>query len=135
MPRFIRRRLFIDDSEATSATLVSLIQERHRAKQVITDTDLSQVLGASEKKSGKVRDQYVVGDKLYLVTTDRQSAFDRVLAAIPFKGQVLNLAAAWWFKKTEHIIPNHVIDVPHPYVTSMVIRETAMRRISCCCSC
>uniref|UniRef100_A0A7S0BUG7 Phosphoribosylaminoimidazole-succinocarboxamide synthase, chloroplastic n=1 Tax=Rhodosorus marinus TaxID=101924 RepID=A0A7S0BUG7_9RHOD len=78
---------------------------------------MGNTFGASEKKSGKVRDQYLAGDKIYLVTTDRQSAFDRVLAAIPFKGQVLNLSSAWWFKKTEHIIPNHVLSVPHPYVT------------------
>src|SRR6185437_878690 len=49
--------------------------------------------------------------------TDRQSAFDRVLASVPFKGQVLNLTSAWWFEKTEHIIPNHVITIPDPNVT------------------
>ena len=52
-----------------------------------------------------------------MVTTDRQSAFDRVLASVPFKGQVLNLTSAWWFKKTRSIIDNHVVSVPHPHVT------------------
>ena len=46
------------------------------------------------KRTGKVRDQYDVGDKIVLITTDRQSAFDRVLASIPFKGQVLNQTSA-----------------------------------------
>ena len=69
------------------------------------------------KKSGKVRDQYTHEDKVILITTDRQSAFDRVLASIPFKGQVLNLTSSWWFEQTKHIIPNQVISVPDPNVT------------------
>lgn len=69
------------------------------------------------KRRGKVRDQYDLGDRIVLVTTDRQSAFDRVLAAIPFKGQVLNLTSAWWFEQTAHILPNHVLTVPDPNVT------------------
>ncbi len=69
------------------------------------------------KKIGKVRDRYGLPDKVILITTDRQSAFDRILAAIPFKGQVLNQTSAWWFDKTKHIVPNHVIAVPDPNVT------------------
>ena len=72
--------------------------------------------GTYTKKKGKVRDQYDLGDNLALITTDRQSAFDRVLAAIPFKGQVLNLASAWWFEETKHIIDNHILDVADPNV-------------------
>ncbi len=74
-------------------------------------------LGIGKCKRGKVRDIYDFGDKLLLVTTDRQSAFDRVLASVPFKGQVLNRVSAWWFKQTEHIVPNHVISIPHPNAT------------------
>ena len=70
-----------------------------------------------EKLTGKVRDQYDLGDKIALITTDRQSAFDRVLASIPFKGQVLNQTSAWWFEQTKNIIQNHVIDVTDPNVT------------------
>ena len=70
-----------------------------------------------KKYQGKVRDTYDLGDKLILVTTDRQSAFDRVLAAVPYKGQALNLTSAWWFEQTEGIIPNHVIAIPDPNVT------------------
>ena len=69
-----------------------------------------------EKKVGKVRDTYFSKDRVVLITTDRQSAFDRVLAAVPFKGQVLNQVSAWWFERTKHIIPNHVISIPDPNV-------------------
>lgn len=68
------------------------------------------------KYKGKVRDTYDLGDKLILVTTDRQSAFDRLLASVPYKGQVLNLTSAWWFNNTESIVPNHLIAVPDPNV-------------------
>ncbi len=77
----------------------------------ITQTNF-QDLG--EKKIGKVRDTYLQDNKIILITTDRQSAFDRVLAAIPFKGQVLNQTSAWWFKNTKHIIDNFLIDIPDP---------------------
>jgi phosphoribosylaminoimidazole-succinocarboxamide synthase len=71
-------------------------------------------LGIPGLKIGKVRDSYDLGNKLLLITTDRQSAFDRVLASVPFKGQVLNLVSAWWFEKTRDIVENHVISVPDP---------------------
>ncbi|KAJ1639091.1 phosphoribosylamidoimidazole-succinocarboxamide synthase [Pavlovales sp. CCMP2436] len=74
-------------------------------------------LSVGKKITGKVRDTYVLSDKVVLVTTDRQSAFDRQLALVPYKGQVLNKVAAWWFEQTKHIIPNHVISTPHPNVT------------------
>jgi phosphoribosylaminoimidazole-succinocarboxamide synthase len=67
------------------------------------------------KQSGKVRDSYTLKDgRRLFVTTDRLSAFDRILAAVPYKGQVLNQLAAWWFAQTADIIPNHVVSVPDP---------------------
>jgi phosphoribosylaminoimidazole-succinocarboxamide synthase len=69
------------------------------------------------RHQGKVRDFWVLGDRRVIVTTDRQSAFDVVLGTIPYKGQVLNRMAAWWFERTRDIVPNHVIDVPDPNVT------------------
>jgi phosphoribosylaminoimidazole-succinocarboxamide synthase len=88
-----------------------------RIKAELNNTLTATYLSSGFKKTGKVRDQYDLGDKIALITTDRQSAFDRVLASIPFKGQVLNLTSAWWFEQTKHIIPNQVIDVPDPNVT------------------
>ncbi len=69
-----------------------------------------------ERYQGKVRDVYSKGQQLTLVTTDRLSAFDRVLTTIPFKGEVLNRLAVFWFEKTQHIAPNHLLDVPDPNV-------------------
>ena len=75
------------------------------------------------KQSGKVRDWYPLGDeRRLLVTTDRLSAFDRVLACVPFKGQVLNQLAAWWFEQTADVIANHMLAVPDP--NALVARET-----------
>jgi len=93
---------------------------KHYKSRIIAEIDntLTETnLQGDSKKTGKVRDQYDLGNKIALVTTDRQSAFDRVLASIPFKGQVLNLTSAWWFEQTKHIIPNQVLDVPDPNIT------------------
>jgi len=69
------------------------------------------------KTTGKVRDIYERGGKLILVTTDRHSSFDRIIAHIPCKGQVLNQVSAWWFEKTKDIVANHVLAIPDPNVT------------------
>ncbi len=67
------------------------------------------------KTTGKVRESYALpGQCRLLVTTDRLSAFDRVLAAVPFKGQVLNQLSAWWFSQTREIIANHALSLPDP---------------------
>jgi len=61
-------------------------------------------------RRGKVRDVYDLGDRLLIVSTDRISAFDVVLpCGIPDKGEVLNQLSAFWFEKTAHILPNHLI--------------------------
>ena len=75
----------------------------------------------TQYKKGKVRDMYLLDDKRLLITTDRQSAFDHVLGAIPLKGQVLNRIAEYWFQQTEDIAPNQIIAVPDANVT--VARE------------
>lgn len=69
------------------------------------------------KYEGKVRDNYSLPDGTrVLVTTDRISAFDRVLGTLPFKGQVLNGLSAWWFEKTKDVAPNHVLSLPDPNI-------------------
>jgi phosphoribosylaminoimidazole-succinocarboxamide synthase len=73
--------------------------------------------GLGKKYSGKVRDYYIVRDKRILITTDRVSAFDRVLDFIPHKGQVLNKISEFWIEKTKDIVKNHVLSVPHANVT------------------
>jgi phosphoribosylaminoimidazole-succinocarboxamide synthase len=66
---------------------------------------------------GKVRENYDLPDgRRILISTDRQSAFDAVLAAVPFKGQVLTQTARFWFEATADICPNHVLAYPDPNV-------------------
>jgi phosphoribosylaminoimidazole-succinocarboxamide synthase len=69
------------------------------------------------RKAGKVRDIYDQGEALVLITTDRHSSFDRIIAHVPWKGQVLNQVSAWWFEQTKDIVPNHVLAVVDPNVT------------------
>jgi phosphoribosylaminoimidazole-succinocarboxamide synthase len=88
------------------------------APHALTSVDIP---GWGEKQTGKVRDIYDRDGKKFLITTDRVSAFDRVLGAIPYKGQTLNQLSAWWFEKVRDIVLNHVIDVPDPNV--MAVRE------------
>jgi phosphoribosylaminoimidazole-succinocarboxamide synthase len=68
------------------------------------------------RRQGKVRDIYIQPDKIILVSTDRYSAFDRNLALIPFKGQVLTQTSRFWFDQTKDIIQNHLISSPDPNV-------------------
>ncbi len=66
---------------------------------------------------GKVRDNYDLPDgRRLIVASDRLSAFDRILCAVPFKGQVLTQTARWWFEQTADLCANHVIDYPDPNV-------------------
>ena len=82
--------------------------------EVLKETNLT-FLG--ERKKGKVRDIYLQKDRVILVSTDRHSSFDRIIAHIPHKGQVLNQISGFWFQLTEDIIPNHIIAIPDPNVT------------------
>ncbi len=74
--------------------------------------------GATDHHSGKVRESFVLpnGNRA-IVVSDRVSAFDLVWGTIPFKGQVLNQIAAWWFRKLDGIVPHHLIDVPDPNIS------------------
>jgi len=69
-----------------------------------------------EYYKGKVRDNYLFNDKIVMITSDRVSAFDHVLGTIPFKGQILNDIALFWFEKTKDLVPNHIISSPDPQV-------------------
>lgn len=90
------------------------------ALDALVDIDLP----LPDRRDGKVRVSYALGDDRRLfVTTDRLSAFDRVLAGVPYKGQVLNQLAAWWFEQTADVVANHVIDVPDPNL--LVARSAA----------
>jgi SAICAR synthetase len=100
----------------TSPSYASAIAACYDAGATVTGDQVS----LPGRNQGKVRDRYG-SDKgkpmLALVTTDRQSGFDRMLAQVPYKGAVLNLTSAFWFQQTAHIIPNHLVSVPHPNVS------------------
>jgi phosphoribosylaminoimidazole-succinocarboxamide synthase len=70
---------------------------------------------------GKVRDNFSSGERIVMVTTDRLSAFDRVLTTVPFKGELLNRLTVFWFEKTKDLAPNHLLDIPDPSV--LVVRK------------
>src|SRR6266853_5101685 len=78
-----------------------------------------------ERYRGKVRENYDLrnGTRI-LIATDRISAFDRNLAVIPLKGQVLTQTARFWFEATQSLCPNHVIEYPDPNV--LVCKRLAM---------
>lgn len=85
-----------------------------------------------ERKVGKVRDIYVQNDKVLLVSTDRHSSFDRIIAHIPNKGSILAQSSMFWFDATKDIVPNHVIAMPDPNVIvakkcKVIMVEAVMR--------
>ena len=89
----------------------ALIRER------LNDTlDQAEFPSSCAAERGKVREWCKMGDKRVIVTSDRISAFDCVLGTIPFKGQVLNQLAAFWFEKTKDVVPNHIVSIPDPNV-------------------
>jgi phosphoribosylaminoimidazole-succinocarboxamide synthase len=97
---------------------------RAQLKQTLTDTPWRQIGGRTlPRYDGKVRDCYIDAERgeRIIVVTDRLSAFDAVVGTIPFKGQVLNQLATFWFEHTKHIAPNHMVRVPDPNV--MIARE------------
>jgi len=90
----------------------------------ILRSQLSKTLDATDfpslgaKYEGKVRDNYTNDEgERTIIVTDRLSTFDVVVGTIPFKGQVLNQMAQFWFEETAHLAPNHILRVPDPNVT------------------
>jgi phosphoribosylaminoimidazole-succinocarboxamide synthase len=70
-----------------------------------------------DRRTGKVRVSYALpGDRRLFVTTDRLSAFDRIISGVAYKGQVLNQLSWWWFQHTTDIVANHAISTPDPNV-------------------
>lgn len=88
--------------------------------KVLETVDLPEIFGP--KIQGKVRDNWILSDgRRIMVTTDRQSAFDKIVCLTPCKGRLLNMLSKFWFEKTADIAPNHMLAVPHPNV--MICKE------------
>ena len=76
-----------------------------------SDLEVPSALTFSE---GKVRDVFYLDDEIVISTSDRISAFDRILGVVPFKGEILNRLSVFWFEATEDIIQNHLIATISP---------------------
>jgi phosphoribosylaminoimidazole-succinocarboxamide synthase len=97
---------------------------RTQLSQTLTHVPYSAIGGRTlPRYDGKVRDCFIDGERgeRVIVVTDRLSAFDAVVGTIPFKGQVLNQLAQFWFELTMDLAPNHMLRVPDPNV--MIARE------------
>ncbi len=91
-----------------------MIDPQQQIDNCLTDAEFPEL---PNHTSGKVRESYDLPDgRRVMIATDRQSAFDHVLAAVPHKGQVLNQTAAFWFAETADICPNHLLEMPDPCV-------------------
>jgi len=98
----------------TGPTAMDIDALRAHAHRILDDATIAELPGHYR---GKVRDNYDLADgRRILIATDRLSAFDRILAAIPFKGRVLTQTARYWFEATADICPNHVLEYPDPNV-------------------
>ena len=87
---------------------------KSRAGEILADATIPEL---PAHYRGKVRDNYDLPDgRRIMIASDRLSAFDRILCAIPFKGQVLTQTARYWFEHTADICPNHVLSYPDPNV-------------------
>ena len=93
---------------------------------VLVETNFTNL---GEKKVGKVRDIYIQEHEITLISTDRHSSFDRNIASIPFKGEVLNQISLFYFEKTKDIIQNHVLSTPDPNV--IIVKKCKPLPIEC----
>ena len=94
---------------------------RDQCERTLAETQFS---GLGTREAGKVRDNYVAGEHRYLVATDRVSCFDVVVSTLPFKGQILNQLAAFWFERTRGVARNHLVEVPDPNVSKVLECQT-----------
>jgi phosphoribosylaminoimidazole-succinocarboxamide synthase len=97
---------------------------RDQCERTLEGTDFT---GLGRREEGKVRDSYVRENERTIVVTDRVSCFDVVVGTLPFKGQVLNQLATFWFERTADLAPNHLLSVPDPCVS--VVRELAPMQV------
>lgn len=98
--------------------MISEDKIRAALDNVLETTEFSSL---GEVEHGKVRDSYKQEERRIIVVTDRISCFDCIMGTVPFKGQVLNQMAAFWFENSKDVVANHVIDVPDPNV--MIVKE------------
>jgi|ERR1700691_3455759 phosphoribosylaminoimidazole-succinocarboxamide synthase len=94
-----------------------MVTQNQLRRFLSTTLDSTNFPDLGHKYVGKVRDVYTRGSQVILISTDRQSAFDKQWCTIPLKGQVLNQISNWWFDHVKDVMPTHVLGVPDPNVT------------------
>jgi phosphoribosylaminoimidazole-succinocarboxamide synthase len=94
--------------------------ERALTEQLVLDELPASFNVLGQRYSGKVRENFTRDGERLIIVSDRVSAFDCVLGTIPFKGQVLNRLAAYWFEVTGELFANHIIDLPDAQATRAV---------------
>ena len=101
----------------------SIINNYNTLNYILLDTCINYTDYPLQKLyTGKVRDVYIKSNnELLIITSDRLSSFNRVLTTIPLKGIILNKISTWWFNKTKHIVPNHLIE---SYDRRMIVKKT-----------
>ncbi len=87
---------------------------RQQCALTLDETDFREL---GRREAGKVRDSYVAGERRFIIATDRVSCFDRIVGTMPYKGQILNQLAAFWFERTRDVARNHLLGVPDPCVS------------------
>lgn len=111
--------LLTEDADRSTHGYLGKLRECYDTQRQIIGDHV--IVSNANRFRGKVRDRWEPSDTdtntIALVTTDRQSGFDRQLAVVPYKGAVLNLCSAFWFDQMKDIIPNHIVSIPHPSVT------------------
>lgn len=118
MNRMIEQENAMDSSLSTGRP-APLLSDNRLTAELHGTLDRTEFSHLGARHEGKVRDSYVDGQVRTIVTTDRLSAFDRVLGVIPFKGQVLTMIANHWFDATCDIVPNHLLAVLDPNVVQV----------------
>ncbi len=107
----------VNQALRNSEAYLPRIEAARKSGYILTKTDLK----LPGRREGKVRDTYTSedGKTMVIISTDRQSGFDRQLATIPFKGTVLNLTSQWWMDRIAEkgIVKHHLLSVPHPNVS------------------
>lgn len=96
------------------------VLEKAIADNLILDAIPEEFDALGSRYSGKVRENFSRGGERVIIVSDRVSAFDCVLGTIPFKGQVLNNLAAYWFEVTREQFPNHILDIPDAQATKAI---------------
>ena len=107
----------IEAAESRTKEYLGRIASKREERKTISTTNLKEeTLQGYELENtiqGKVRDLYICANFIVMISTDRQSAFDRVLTTIPLKGQVIERISNYWFQETAHLVPNHFMASPH----------------------